>query len=282
MSRILVDGVRYEVRVGGHGPHLLLLHGFTGRGAGWGPHLPALRRASTTIQVDLLGHGCSDAPADPARHAVERQADDLAEILSRVATGPADVIGYSFGARVALMLAIAAPAAIRRLVLESPSAGVADPGERSQRRASDEALAIEIERDGIGAFVDGWEKLPLFATQGSMPEARRRRLHADRLRNSAGGLAASLRGAGQGAMTPFHGRLHEVTAPVLVVCGALDPVRRRSELVAAGIPGAELQFVARAGHAPHIESPARFRAIVLPFVTAPEMPAPTRVPEEVA
>ena len=36
MSRIVVDGAGYEVRVGGDGPPLLLLHGFTGRGASWG------------------------------------------------------------------------------------------------------------------------------------------------------------------------------------------------------------------------------------------------------
>ena len=109
MSRVEVDGVRYEVRAGGTGPGLLLLHGFTGRSAMWAPFLPMLRRHMTTIQVDLLGHGRSDSPTDPARHAVERQAADLAAILRRprTRTGPVAVLGYSFGARVALALALA-------------------------------------------------------------------------------------------------------------------------------------------------------------------------------
>jgi 2-succinyl-6-hydroxy-2,4-cyclohexadiene-1-carboxylate synthase len=268
VSRVLVDGVRYEVRVGGSGPALLLLHGFTGRGAAWGPHLPAFRRHATTIQIDLLGHGRSDSPTDPARHAVERQAADLAEICRGVADGPVAVLGYSFGARVALALALAEPSIVSRLALESPSAGIADVAEREARRAADEILAADIERDGIPAFVDRWEALPLFATHAGLPDATLRRLHDQRLRNNPAGLAASLRGAGQGVMAPFHSRLVEVRVPTLVVCGALDPARPRAEFVAAHIPGAGLVEIPGVGHTPHLESPARFRAAVLPFLTA--------------
>jgi 2-succinyl-6-hydroxy-2,4-cyclohexadiene-1-carboxylate synthase len=270
VTRLLVDGVHYEVRLGGSGPALLLLHGFTGRGSGWAPHLAAFRRVATTIQVDLLGHGNSDAPADPARHAVERQAAGLAEILRRVAGGRADVLGYSFGARVALALAIGNPTAVRRLVLESPSAGIADPQERAARRAADEALAGEIERDGVPAFVERWESQPLFASQSSLSEAARRRLHQQRLRNNAAGLAGSLRGAGQGAMRPIHDTLSSVTAPTLIICGSLDPVRGRAESVAAGIPGARLELVEGSGHAVHLEVPAVFCSLVLSFISAPQ------------
>ena len=53
---------------------------------------------------------------------------------------PADVVGYSMGARLALVLALRHPDAIRGLLLESPSPGIADDRERAQRRAADEAL----------------------------------------------------------------------------------------------------------------------------------------------
>jgi 2-succinyl-6-hydroxy-2,4-cyclohexadiene-1-carboxylate synthase len=271
-----VDGVRYEVRLGGSGRGLLLLHGFTGRGASWGPHISAFRQLATTIQVDLLGHGRSDAPADPARQTVERQAADMAAILRRVDATPVDVLGYSFGARVALALAVASPEVVRRLILESPSAGIADPVERRKRRLADETLADEIEYDGIAPFVALWENLPLFASHVGMPPERRRRLHDERLLNLPAGLANSLRGAGQGAMTPLYDRLGEIATPTLVVCGEVDAVRSRAEEVATGIPGAALAIVPGVGHTPHLESPARFRDIVLPFITAPEAPAPGR------
>jgi 2-succinyl-6-hydroxy-2,4-cyclohexadiene-1-carboxylate synthase len=270
VTRLLVDGVRYEVKVGGSGPALLLLHGFTGRGSGWAPHLAAFRRVATTIQVDLLGHGGSDAPTDSARHAVDRQATDIAEILRRLARGPADVLGYSFGARIALAVAIGHPSAVRRLVLEGPSAGIADRVERDARRAADEALADEIERNGVPAFVERWESQPLFATQAALSVAARGRLHDERLRNTATGLAASLRGAGQGVMKPLHDSLASVGAPTLVISGALDPVRSRAEAVAAGIPGARLEYVEGAGHAAHLEAPAVFRSLVLSLIASPQ------------
>jgi 2-succinyl-6-hydroxy-2,4-cyclohexadiene-1-carboxylate synthase len=223
----------------------------------------------TTIQVDLLGHGLSDAPLDPDRHAVERQAADLAAIARRSADGPVAVLGYSFGARVALALALAEPSVVSRLVLESPTAGIADPVERKARRAADDRLASDIERDGIPAFVDRWEALPLFATHGALPPAVQSGLHNQRLHNSPAGLAASLRGAGQGAMTPLHARLGEIRMPTLVLCGALDPARLRAEFVAAQIPDAMLTEVPGVGHTPHVESPAAFRAAVFRFLTAP-------------
>lgn len=266
MSRVLVDGVRYEVGVAGSGPPLLLVHGFTGRGSTWSSCLSALRRVATTIVVDLLGHGRSDSPADPARHAVERQAADLAVIVERVAGAPADVLGYSFGARIALRLAVDHPSLVRRLLLESPSAGLADPVERESRRAADDRLAGDLERDGIEAFVTRWEAQPLFASLAAIPPGRRARLHEQRLRNRAAGLAASLRGAGQGAMAPLHDRLASIRVPTLVVVGALDPVAERARSVAGAIPGARLVTIPGVGHVPHLEAPAAFRRVIVDYL----------------
>ena len=269
MTRLAVNGVRLEARAAGTGPPLLLLHGFTGRGASWASHLAAFRRRHRTIVVDLLGHGRSDAPTDPARHAVECQADDLAALLARLDAIPADVLGYSMGARIALRLALDHPAAVRRLVLESPSAGIADADERAARRARDDALAATIERGGIPAFVDRWEAQPIFTSQVALSPAARRRLRAQRLANRVEGLAASLRGAGQGIAHPVGGELGVVHAPALVIAGALDATgRRRAEAVAVALPDARFAIVEGSGHAPHLERPAAFRRLVSAFLDA--------------
>ena len=267
MTHIHVDGASYEVRTGGHGPPLLLIHGFTGRGLDWAPFLPALRREMTTITVDLLGHGQSDSPPEPARHAIERQAADLAAVLRRLDAAPADVVGYSLGARVALRMAAASGGVVRRLMLESPSAGIADAKLRAARREADESLARLLDDRGIEAFVERWENLPLFALERRLPPATRARLHAMRLTNVAAGLAASLRGAGQGSMEPLQRRLAGVKAPTLVVAGALDEAGRpRAEAIAAAIPGARLTIVEDVGHAPHREAPDRFATLLRDFV----------------
>ena len=267
MSGVVVDELRWEVRVRGAGIPLLLLHGFTGRGSSWGAHATALARRFRLIVVDLPGHGRTGISPDPARVSVERTADDLAAILRREDWTPAHVLGYSLGARVALRLAVTHPDAVRRLVLESPSAGLATEVERRARHAADEDRAHRLERDGIEAFVDEWEREPVFASYAGLPTARAARLRAERLRNRPAGLAASLRCAGQGSMEPLHDRLADVRTPTLVITGSLDPIGlARAESVAAGIPGARLETVPGAGHTPHLETPRVFRHLVTAFL----------------
>ena len=265
MTRLEVDGVRDEVRASGRGPAVLLIHGFTGRGADWAPFLPAIRATgASTVVVDLLGHGRSDAPADPNRHAIERQAADIATLLRRLDAAPATIVGYSLGARVALRLAVAEPGAVRAIILESPSAGMTDLAARATRRAADAALADRLEHDGLEAFLRAWEANPLFAGEHRLSTERRERIHRQRARNRVGGLAACLRGAGQGAMMPLHDRLAGIAVPTLVVAGALDPVGlERARQVASAIPGADLVTLPQLGHAPHREAPATFRRILI-------------------
>jgi 2-succinyl-6-hydroxy-2,4-cyclohexadiene-1-carboxylate synthase len=239
-------------------PALLLIHGFTGTGAAWADHLPELSRRFDLIAPDLPGHG-----ANPVGASVEAAADDLAPLAG---DGRIDVLGYSLGARVALALAVAHPGTVDRLVLESPSAGLSDPAERAARRAADERLAHEIERDGIEAFVDRWERNPVFASHAALNPEVAARQRAVRLAQDPHGLAQSLRLAGQGAMTPLRDRLGEIARPTLVIVGALDPTRPRGELVASGIPGARLVVIDGAGHTPHLERPDAFRRLVIDFL----------------
>ena len=266
MSRV-VNGLRWEVRTRGSGVPLLLLHGFTGRGSGWGTHAAAFASAFRVIVVDLPGHGRTETPTDPTRASVERTADDLAAILRRDGLAPAHVLGYSLGARIALRLAVAHPASLRRLILESPSAGLATESERRSRRAEDEARAVWLERDGVEAFVDEWEREPVFASHAALPPVPAASLRAERLRNRPAGLAASLRDAGQGSMEPLHDRLGEVAVPTLVIAGALDPAgRARAEGIVDGIPGARLEVLAGVGHTPHLETPLTFRSLAISFL----------------
>ena len=139
--------------------------------------------------------------------------------------------------------------------------------ERRARRAADAALADRLERDGIEAFVDEWERQPVFASHRRLPAATAARLRSERLRNRPAGLAASLRGAGQGVMAPLHDRLAEVRAPTLVIAGALDPAGcARADIIAAAIPDARLVVLAGAGHTPHLETPTAFRSLTLAFL----------------
>lgn len=255
------DGVAYAIHRSGDGDPVLLLHGFTGSARDWEPFRPTLERFVTLIAVDLLGHGGSAAPpVDAPRHAVERQAADLAALLRAEGATPAHVVGYSFGARVAIRLAADHPSVVRSLFLESPSAGIAARAERAGRAAADADLARLLETQGIEAFTDRWEALPLFATERALPTGARAAIRAARLANDPRGLAASLRGAGQGSMQPLHDALTSITAATTVLAGALDRAGLpRATAVAGAIPAARLVVVDDVGHAVHREAAARFQ-----------------------
>lgn len=264
-----VNGITYRARVAGSGPALLLLHGFTGDLHTWDRFVPRWAQSFQVIAVDLPGHGSTDAPTSPARYRMERCVDDLTAFLDELGVTDVRVLGYSMGGRVALHFVLAAPQRVAALVLESASPGIADAAERAARVKADEALADAIERDGVAAFVERWERLPLFASQARLPEDVRAAVRAQRLRQRATGLANSLRGKGAGAQEPLHDRLREIAAPTLLMAGELDDKYVRIvEEMAARIPHARAVVVPDAGHTVHLEQPQQFFAVVTDFLKA--------------
>jgi 2-succinyl-6-hydroxy-2,4-cyclohexadiene-1-carboxylate synthase len=162
------------------------------------------------------------------------------------------------GGRLCLHLAVVRPDLVRRLVLLSTTAGIEDPAERAARRAADDDLAASIERDGVDAFLARWLALPLFATLP--PDAAGA---DDRRRNTASGLASSLRLAGAGTQEPLWDRLGTLDMPVLVVAGALDAKYVAiAERLAGLVPHATLDVVDGAGHAVHLERPDVFASVL--------------------
>lgn len=266
MTRVVVNDVHYNVEVQRAGPAVLLLHGFTGNSLTWAPHLEAWREF-TTVAVDLLGHGRSDCPADPDRYQMEHEVEDLLALLDHLGLQQVAVVGYSMGGRVALHMALRAPERLWALILESASPGIEDTTERETRRKNDTALAAVIEQDGLSAFVDHWQALPLFATQAQLPFVVREELRRQRLNNTPQGLANSLRGLGAGMQEPVLQQLKNMQMPVLLLSGALDSKYcKLARQMATLLPHHQLVTVPQSGHAIHLEQPAVFANTVALFL----------------
>jgi len=270
VPRVAVNDIRLNVDVSGSGPPLVLLHGFTGSSANWEPHLAAFGRHFTVYAIDIIGHGQSDVPSELAHYSMEQVVVDLSLLLDRLDLTSIALLGYSMGGRVALHLALAVPDRIRALVLESASPGIADAVERAARVRADEALAASIERDGLVAFIDRWQSLPLFASQQRLPSDVWQRQRAVRMANSPLGLANSLRGMGAGAMTPVWDRLNAFSPPVLLLAGALDvKYVEQGEAMARLLPRATRLVLPDVGHTTHLEAPDLFDRVVLDWLTQP-------------
>ena len=171
------------------------------------------------------------------------------------------------GGRAALRFAIAHPERISALILESTSSGIHDENARRERVDTDETLARLIERDGITAFVNRWESLPMWNTQSALADSGRAALREQRLANNAKGLANSLRGAGAGADSPALALAKNITAPTLVLAGELDPPYvEHGRKLAAAIPDANLHVIPGSGHAIHLEQPDLFLREITGFI----------------
>ncbi len=274
---LYVNGVRMGfVRRGkpSDAPILVLLHGFTGSANSWSSLLDALAKMGIqVIALDMLGHGQSSAPVDPQRYAIEHCQVDILAALQQLGVAPqqAILLGYSMGGRVALYTALSGY--FRALILESASPGLLDPVERAQRQQSDNVLADRIEYEGIPAFIDYWQSIPLFASQQNMPHDRFAAQREQRLNNNPLGLANSLRGLGTGVQPALDGRLQELTLPVLLIAGALDSkFCTIAHQMARQIPNSRLAIVPDAGHAVHLEQPERFVVLLRAFyesITSP-------------
>ena len=267
-SRYLdLRGVRWHVRIEGAGPPLVLLHGFTGSAATWSACTATWARRYCVVAVDFIGHGRSDAPHDVTRYTMDSCVADLEAIADALALEKVRLLGYSMGGRVALHWALKHPERLAALMLESCSPGIADPKERAARRASDDRLAEQLDRGDLAAFVDWWERLPLFATEQNMPAQARAKLRAERMGNRPHGLANALRGLGAGAQSPLWERLPELALPALVLAGELDTKYVAiTQATAAALPDAEWVVIEGAGHAIHRERPDVFAQCVDDFL----------------
>lgn len=102
---VLRSGAR--VRIAECGPEdgapILMLHGWGGSVYGFRKNMPTLGAAGyRAIAVDLLGHGLSDKPLDPARYTFAGQIVQVAEILDALGVEQATLIGQSMGGELAL------------------------------------------------------------------------------------------------------------------------------------------------------------------------------------
>jgi pimeloyl-ACP methyl ester carboxylesterase len=122
---VQTNGTNLYVRVGGHGPAVVLLHGFGDTGDMWAPLAAVIVKDHTVIVPDLRGMGLSDHP--DTGYTKKNQAVDIAGVMDALKVQKADLVTHDIGNMVGYALAAQYSSRITRwAVIDAPLPGIGD------------------------------------------------------------------------------------------------------------------------------------------------------------
>ncbi|MHA3702833.1 alpha/beta fold hydrolase [Jatrophihabitans sp. YIM 134969] len=256
------SGIAYD-RAGPRGATpLLLVHAGICDRRMWDPVRPALTAERDVLRLDLRGYGGStarpDGPLDPVA--------DVLDVLDAEGVERVDVVGCSFGAGVAVELALTRPAAAASLLLAAPG------GVLLAERTDDFAAFVEAERaavdagdlDAAAAVNVRWWVVGPDRSPSDVPEAVRTAVHE--MQRRAFELTVDWDDVEETELDPpALERLADVSVPTTVLLGRhdLQTVHGAAAVVAGGIPGAVRVDWDDVAHLPSMEQPDRFVDLVL-------------------
>lgn len=244
---------------------ILALHGFTGVGADFTPF--AKLCGGTWHCPNLPGHGPDPQLACTPEATVRFIHSQDSGLRSQPSSLRPVLLGYSMGARAALLHALAYPEYWDALILISPNPGIEDEAERIERRQTDEKLAERIERDGVAAFLEFWQNTPMIRSQRQIRSEWQEQMRANRQHHTIEGLAASLRQFSQGTCPNLWPELHRLKLPTLLLSGVQDT--KYSSIASHmkhALSACTQDTIENAGHMPHLEAPEACMEAVKDFL----------------
>jgi pimeloyl-ACP methyl ester carboxylesterase len=240
-----VGGRKTWYDTAGHGDPMLLMHGGLCTNDLWGSQLPAFSERFCVLAPERRGHGHTPDVDGPLRYS--DMATDAIGFLETVVQGPAHLVGWSDGGIVGLLVAVARPDLVRKLVVISanarPAAVATVPGFQEMGETPADDPSMELFRSlHAASSPDGPGHWPVFLEKYfAMVASAEPDISADEL-----------------------GRIE---APTLVVSGDDDVVtlEHTVELYRA-MPRSELAVVPGTSHVLPLEKPELVNRIVLDFL----------------
>jgi pimeloyl-ACP methyl ester carboxylesterase len=240
----------------GSGPVVILLHAGVADRRMWADLLPDLAAAGfRAIAFDLPGFGEAEIAPGP-----QAPWNDVLEAMNELGIDRAAIVGNSFGAAVALRVAVIAPARVSMLVLVATPM----PGEPSEQLAAawedeEEALERGDVDAAVEAVAEAWTQPG--PVRDLVEEMQRR---AFELQLEAGEV--------EDAPDPVEEdpeSLTRIDVPLLAAAGADDmpDFVAGADTLARVVPGARHVVVDGAGHLVPLEAPDAFRALLIDFLT---------------
>lgn len=253
-TECVAGGVRFRLDRRAGAGRLLVLHGFAGHPEAWREVVDRLEAPGLVAAPFLPGHG--PEPLRPEWTSFEAVIRDLVAAVRALDSGKWRLAGYSLGARLGLGMLVAAPRLWADALLVGVNPGLEEEAERAARRAEDAARARLLRKEGLEAFVEVWERLPLFDSQRALPPATLAAQRSWRLAHDPRRLAWVLETLGPGAMPDLWPLLSGIAKPVRLVVGELDTrFVGIAERAAERLPAGSLTVVPGVGHNVVLEAP---------------------------
>jgi pimeloyl-ACP methyl ester carboxylesterase len=286
-QEVAVNGTTLHVRVGGHGPAVVLLHGYGETGDMWTPLAADLARDHTVIVPDLRGMGLSAG----AKAGFEKanQAEDIAGVMDALKAPRADVVAHDIGNMVAYALASRHPERVSKLVLmDAPVPGVGPWDEVLKNPLlwhfrfggpDMERLVAGRERIYLDRFWNEFSADPSHFSEAARAHYATLYAAPGRMHAGFGQFAAFERDAVDNrAWLAGHGK---ITMPVLAVGGAASFGSIMAVVAQAGAIDVEERVIPGSGHWLMEEQPVATVAAIRGFLDAqPTSTAGSRVASE--
>lgn len=259
--QVILNGARVHYEREGAGIPLILLHAGVADHRMWGPQVDAFANHFDVIRPDLRGFGESELP--PGRWS---PVGDLLALIDELGLKPVHLIGCSIGGGIAIDFAIQHGERTSKLVLVGPGIGGTefapkypdlfaeiDAAEAAHDFAAINTAEMHLWLDGPRR-PHGYVKQPL---RDLFLDMNGKNFGADWEKSPIDGMDP-----------PAAARLHEVTAPALVVVGDEDVpmVLDAADLLMKSVPHITKAVIHDAAHLPNLEHPEEFNRLVLDFL----------------
>lgn len=240
----------------GHGPPVLLIHGWTLDLDMWQPQVAALADSFRFIRFDRRGFGLSSG-----HPSLSADVQDALYLCDRLQLERLACVGMSQGARVALHLCRVAPERLSCVVLDGPPQTVADGEGEDIPLADYRSLVV---RGDIETFRRRWASHPMMQLETRSAQARAL-LARMTARYSGNDLLQELPAAEDHWDRTAAASL---TTPALVITGEHDlPARiRAADLLTEALPLARRASISAARHIPNLDNPPSYNAVLREFL----------------